>query len=150
MRLFISILIYRSIVFYAFVVFICSLFINGQAQNQPGKPIANPKIVITGAIQDTTDSFGRKRFIGTVVNNEKVRIDFISMEFTLRDREGKILETKSTYIKGQTYRFRDRRQTSTSSLEPGKKGTFDIIMAIPAKEVYSYTYKITGMHFIYP
>jgi len=113
------------------------------------KPIKNPKIVISGKIQETTDFFGRKRFIGKVVNKEKERIDFIKIEFTLRNREGKVLETTAVYIKGQRHMFYNR-QVSTSSLGPGKTGTFNIITSIPAENVFSYTYKITGKHFIYP
>jgi len=120
---------------------------SGAAESQ--KSITNPDIAISGKIQETTDFFGRKRFIGNVVNKEKVRIDFIKIEFTLRDREGKVLETIAAYIKGQRHMFYNR-QVSNSSLAPGKTGTFNIIASTPAESVFSYTYKITGKHFIYP
>lgn len=131
------------------IVFLLVFADRASAQVATIKPISNPKIVISGKIQETTDFFGRKRFIGKVVNKEKERIDFIKIEFTLYDREGKALETSGVYIKGQRHMFYDR-QFSNSSLGPGKTGTFNIITSTPAENVFSYTYKITGKHFIYP
>lgn len=138
--------------FYLLITGILFLLVFGDyapAQVAVTKPISNPKIVISGKIQETTDFFGRKRFIGKVENKEKERIDFIKIEFTLYDREGKVLETTGVYIKGQLHMFYDR-QFSNSSLEPGKTGTFNIITSILAENVFSYKYKITGKHFIYP
>jgi len=112
------------------------------------KQIKNPRIVLAGAVRDTTDFFGRQRFIGKVRNTEKERIDYIKIAFTMRDREGKVIGSISRYIKGTRHQFYDF-QVSTSSLNPGQTGTFDIITDLPADSVYSYTCKITGTHFIF-
>lgn len=125
------------------------LLSSGGIYSQELRPIANPKLELSGSIEETTDSFGRKRFIGKIINKENRRIDFVKIEFTLRDREGNLLETKSAYIKGQFHRFRDR-QVSTSSLNVGRTGTFDVIAATFADSVYSYTHRIIGIKFIYP
>jgi len=119
------------------------------AQVAQRKPIVNPKLELSGDIEETTDFFGRKRFIGKIINKENERIDFVKIEVTLRDREGKELETKSVYIKGQFHRFRDR-QVSTSSLNAGQIGTFDIITSTSADLVYSSTHTLIGINFIYP
>ena len=119
------------------------------AQDVSILPSTDYKLEISGKLDDTTDFFGRKRFSGTIINREKNRIDYIKVSFTLRDREGVILETVETYINGQRHRYRDR-QVSTSSLSPGRTGSFDFISSFDAKDVFSYTYTISGVQFIYP
>ncbi len=119
------------------------------AQDVSILPSTDYKLEISGKLNDTTDFFGRKRFSGTIINREKNRINFIKVSFTLRDREGEILETVETYISGQRHRYRDR-QVSTSSLSPGRTGTFDFISSIDAQDVFSYIYTISGVQFIYP
>lgn len=111
-------------------------------------PIKNPRLELAEKIQETADYFGRHRLIGKVVNKEKVRIDFIRIEVTLKNRVGEVIGTASQFIKGKTYRFYDF-VVSTSSLEPEQTGTFDLIANVPADSVYSYTYDITGTHFIF-
>ena len=119
------------------------------AQDVSILPSTDYKLEISGKLNDTTDFFGRKRFSGTIINREKNRIDFIKVSFTLRDREGEILETVEMYVNGQRHRYRDR-QVSTSTLSPGRTGTFDFISSIDAQDVFSYTYTISGVQFIYP
>lgn len=118
------------------------------AQMNLKKQIKDPKIEIFGTLKDTTDYFGRQRFTGMVRNREKERIDYINIEFVMRNREGKIVSTVSRFIQGKFHRFQDRT-TSKSSLGPNQRGNFDIIVNIPADSIYSFTYKITGKHFIF-
>ena len=138
-------------VFFMLIAITFVLLSSGAATAQEAqlKPIANPKLEISGEIEETTDFFGRKRFIGKIINKENKRIDFIKIEFTLRDREGNELEIKSVYIKGQFHRFRDRQETR-SSLASEQIGTFDIIFSTIADLVYSSTHKLIGLNFIYP
>ncbi len=126
-----------------------SVYIADPEQDVSILPSTDYKLGLSEKLDDTTDFFGRKRFFGTIINREKNRIDFIKVSFTLRDREGVILETVETYISGQRHRYRDR-QVSTSSLSPGRTGTFDFISSIDAIDVFSYTYTISGVQFIYP
>ena len=121
---------------------------SAEAQVDIKEKIKNPKIEIFGELTDTKDYFGRKRFSGKVVNKEKARIDYIHIEFTMRNKVGKELETVKQFIKGKFHQFADF-QVSTSSLDGGQTGTFDIISSIPADSVYTFTYKITGTHFIF-
>ncbi len=136
-------------ILYLFIGLIClSSQANARAERPQQKKIEKPKLEINGEIEETTDYFGRARYIGKVINREKVRIDFIKIEFILRNRIGEIIGKKTEYIKGQTHQFYDF-EVSRSSLAAGKTGTFNIIIDIPAEDVYSYTFKITGKHYLY-
>ncbi len=132
----------------------CAVVTIGTADSSPAQeasllPGTDLKLEIAGELIETTDFFGRKRFSGTIINKEDDRIDYIKVTFVLRDREGEIIDTAESYIKGQRHRFRDR-QVSTSSLLPGRSGTFDIITSTPEEETFSFTYTISGAHFVYP
>ncbi len=118
------------------------------AQSAAVKPVKNPRIEIVGEIQATKDYFGRQRFIGKVRNMEKVRIDYISIDFIMRNKEGDVIGTVNNFIKGRFHQFQDF-QVSTSTLGAGKTGTFDIITHVPADSVYSYKYAVKGSHFLY-
>jgi len=118
------------------------------AQQYMKQPIKNPKIVMVDDLQSTKDYFGRQRFIGKVQNKEKARIDYIKIEFRMWNREGEIIGQTEHFIKGKFHQFHDF-QVSTSSLEPEQIGTFDIIAATPADSVYTYSYSISGIHFLY-
>ena len=132
----------------------CAVVTIGTPDSSPAQEVSllpgtDLKLEISGELIETTDYFGRKRFSGTITNKEDNRIDYIKIIFILRDREGEITDTAESYIKGQRHRFRDR-QVSTSSLLPGRNGTFDIITSTPEEEAFSYSYTISGVHFLYP
>ncbi|MCP4723775.1 MAG: hypothetical protein GY863_02000 [bacterium] len=143
----------RKINFLKLIVFITLILIpslvNAQASKaSQQKTIKSPKIEIRGEIEETSDYFGRARYIGKVINREKVRIDFIKIELVLRNRIGEIIGKKTEFIKGQTHQFYDF-EVSRSSLGGGRTGSFNIIIDIPAENVFSYSYKITGKHYLY-
>ncbi|MFC1553016.1 hypothetical protein ACFL7D_00130 [candidate division KSB1 bacterium] len=147
----------KNIVKYLLIVILitvmtCIIFIPDNsvfAQVKEREQIKNPKLEISGELEETQDYFGRKRFIGKVINKEKVPIHFIKIEFTLLDHEGQVLETVNSYIQGRRQIFLDR-QISTSTLDAGKTGTFNIIATTKADKVFRIKYKITGKDFIYP
>ncbi len=137
--------------FFPLVVFFCGLVFSSQsavAQVGTQKKITHPKVELRGKIEETEDYFGRKRFLGKIINKEKVRIDYIKIDFTLRNREGLIIAEKSEYITAKKHTFYDF-QVSTSSLDPGKIGSFNVIVNVPADSVYSFSHKISGKHYPY-
>jgi len=131
------------------VIILIPSMVNAQASKaSQQKVIENPKLEIRGEIEETSDYFGRARYIGKVINREKVRIDFIKIELVFRNRIGEIIAKKTEFIKGQTHQFYDF-EVSRSSLGAGRTGSFNIIIDIPADDVFSYSYKITGKHYLY-
>ncbi|MFC1562255.1 FxLYD domain-containing protein [candidate division KSB1 bacterium] len=136
------------LLFAACAVILVFMTNTSRAQGILDRQIKNPKVEIVDKILDTKDSFGRKRFAGNVQNKEAERIDYIKISFSLYNKEGDLLGTAQNFIKGKFHQFEDF-QISTSSLDPKQIGTFDIITSVSADSVYSFTYKIEGVHFIF-
>ena len=72
------------------------------------------RVVLQGEIEENNDFFKRKIFKGKVVNRARTRADFVQLEFTMFNKEDKIVGRQSIFVNGSRYVFGDSTVSNSS------------------------------------
>lgn len=105
-----------------------------------------PDVRLAGEILEDKDTFGHRKYSGSVQNYLTWRVDFVRLEFRLFNKAGILLLRKDIFIDGAEYRFQDGT-VSHSSLDPGKKGNFICLTPIRADSIFKFEQTIYWMEY---
>jgi len=94
--------------------------------------------VIQESLNVVTDYSGDAMFLGEVRNDNDHDVGFVNVEFTLKDKEGKLLDVVSGYVHGSVGRTRALELYEGSHLSPGERGFFKVWSSTPLDEMGSY------------
>ena len=98
-------------------------------------------ILLEDTVNVTEDIFGNFKLMGEMKNIGGRTAVFCEITVTLKDKEGKVIGTPSTFVKGSPIKL-EFGETDTG-LRPGETGSFELHSSVEWKEVADWSYKIS-------
>ena len=127
-----------------FAVLLLLLCINSISKAQEFR--TGPDIRLSGELVSDSDSFGHRKYSGTVENTLTWRVDFVRVEFRLFNRGGRLILMKDVFVDGSTFRFQDGT-VSHSSIGPSETADFICLTPIHADSIAKFEHTVYWMEY---